>query len=136
MIWKIVRYLAQQGYGTDNLVVLTPYLGQLSRLRDVLKNDSDPVLNDLDSHDLIRAGLLSPTENKAKRRIRLATIGMYSPFNPSLKANDVSIDNYQGEESDIVIASQTRFNDTNEIGFMNFLSVSMCSFPVLETDSP
>ena len=82
MIWKIVRYLAQQGYRTDNLVVLTPYLGQLSRLRDVLKNDSDPVLNDLDSHDLIRAGLLSPTENKAKRRIRLATIGMNSPFNP------------------------------------------------------
>jgi len=44
---------------------------------------------------------------------------MYSPFNPLLTTNDVSIDNYQGEESDIVIASQTRFNDTNEIGFMN-----------------
>jgi len=101
-----------------------------------LKNDNDPVLNDLNSHDLIRAGLLSPAENKAKRCIRLAIIGMYSPFNPSLTTKDVSIDNYQGEESDIVIASQTRFNDTNEIGFMNFLSVSMCSFPVLETDSP
>lgn len=80
MIWKIVRYLAQQGYGTDNLVVLTPYLGQLSKLRDVLKKDSDPILNDLDSHDLIRAGLLSPAENTSKRRIRLATIGVYSPL--------------------------------------------------------
>ena len=29
MIWKIVRYLAQQGYGTDNLVVLTPYRATL-----------------------------------------------------------------------------------------------------------
>ncbi|OJA15476.1 hypothetical protein AZE42_06348 [Rhizopogon vesiculosus] len=102
MIWKIVRYLAQQGYGTDKLVVLTPYLGQLSKLRDVLKKDNDPVLNDLDSHDLIRAGLLSPAANTSKRRIRLATI-----------------DNYQGEESDIVIASLTRSNNSNDIGFMH-----------------
>ncbi|KAG2057924.1 P-loop containing nucleoside triphosphate hydrolase protein [Suillus hirtellus] len=102
MVWKIVRYLAQQGYGTERLVVLTPYLGQLSRLRDVLKRDNDPVLNDLDSHDLIRAGLMSAADNTSKKRIRLATI-----------------DNYQGEESDIVIASLTRSNKSNDIGFMN-----------------
>jgi superfamily I DNA and/or RNA helicase len=77
MVWKIVRYLAQQGYGTEKLVVLTPYLGQLSKLRDVLKRDNDPVLNDLDSHDLIRAGLMSPADKTPKKRIRLATIGMY-----------------------------------------------------------
>ncbi|KAG0696167.1 P-loop containing nucleoside triphosphate hydrolase protein [Suillus ampliporus] len=102
MVWKIVRYLAQQGYGTDRLVILTPYLGQLSKLRDVLKTDNDPVLNDLDSHDLIRAGLMSPADNTSEKRIRLATI-----------------DNYQGEESDIVIASLTRSNESNDIGFMN-----------------
>ncbi|KAG0697519.1 P-loop containing nucleoside triphosphate hydrolase protein [Suillus ampliporus] len=102
MVWKIVCYLAQQGYGTDKLVVLTPYSGQLSKLRDVLKQDNDPVLNDLDSHDLIRAGLMSPDDKKPKKPIRLATI-----------------DNYQGEESDIVIARLTRSNDTNDIGFMN-----------------
>ncbi|KAG2359774.1 hypothetical protein BDR07DRAFT_1336370 [Suillus spraguei] len=102
MVWKIVRYLAQQGYGTEKLVVLTPYLGQLSKLRDILKRDNDPVLNDLDSHDLIRAGLMSSTDKTSKKRIRLATI-----------------DNYQGEESDIVIASLTRSNESNDIGFMN-----------------
>jgi AAA domain len=75
MVWKIVRYLAQQGYGTENLVVLTPYLGQLARLRDVLKKDNDPVLNDLDSHDLIRAGLMSPADHTSNKRIRLSTIG-------------------------------------------------------------
>jgi superfamily I DNA and/or RNA helicase len=84
MIWKIVRYLAQQGYSTDNLVVLTPYLGQLSKLRDVLKKDNDPVLNDLDSHDLIRAGLFTPDNNTSKKRIRLATIGMHQPLNVNL----------------------------------------------------
>ncbi|KAG2138476.1 P-loop containing nucleoside triphosphate hydrolase protein [Suillus clintonianus] len=102
MVLKIVRYLAQQGYGTDNIVVLTPYLGQLSKLREALKTDNDPVLNDLDSFDLIRAGLLSPDAAKAsKRKIRLATI-----------------DNYQGEESDIVVASLTRSNSDGVIGFM------------------
>jgi superfamily I DNA and/or RNA helicase len=83
MVLKIVKYLGQQGYGTDNLVVLTPYLGQLHRLRDALKEDSDPLLNDLDSYELVKAGLLSPATAKANRKpIRLSTIGTrgFPPF--------------------------------------------------------
>ncbi|KAF8550862.1 hypothetical protein OG21DRAFT_1478368 [Imleria badia] len=83
MVLKIVRYLAQQGYKSENIVVLTPYLGQLHQLRDALKHDNDPILNDLDSSDL------------------------------------ASADNYQGEESDIVVTSLTRSNKTNAIGFMD-----------------
>lgn len=76
MVLKIVRYLAQQGYGTDKLVILTPYLGQLQKLRDALKDDNDPILNDLDSSDLVRAGLVSvASANVTKKPIRLATIG-------------------------------------------------------------
>ena len=76
MVLKIVKYLGQQGYGTDKLVVLTPYLGQLHLLRDSLKKDTDPVLNDLDSYDLVRAGLLSKAGAQHKKRpIRLSTIG-------------------------------------------------------------
>ncbi|KAM6497858.1 P-loop containing nucleoside triphosphate hydrolase protein [Amanita muscaria] len=76
MVLKIVRYLGQQGYGTDNMVVLTPYLGQLQKLMTALKNETDPVLNDLDSRELLRAGLLSQADANAKKRpLRLATIG-------------------------------------------------------------
>ena len=76
MTLKIVRYLAQQGYGTNNLVILTPYLGQLRSIMDALKEDNDPVINDLDSYDLVQAGLLSESAAKSsKRQIRLATIG-------------------------------------------------------------
>ena len=32
MVMKIIHYLVQQGYGSENLVILTPYLGQLSAL--------------------------------------------------------------------------------------------------------
>jgi replication-associated recombination protein RarA len=103
IILKIVRYLAQQGYGTENQVVLTPYLGQLRRLMNALRNDLDPVLNDLDSYDLIKAGLLSPSDMKtSKRKLKISTI-----------------DNYQGEESDVVVASLTRSNDNGDIGFMS-----------------
>ncbi len=78
MVLKCVRYLAQQGYGTEKIVILTPYLGQLHLLRTVLSQDNDPVLNDLDSFDLVRAGLLAPASAKVDRRtINLSTIGQY-----------------------------------------------------------
>jgi superfamily I DNA and/or RNA helicase len=76
MVLKIVRYLAQQGYGTEKIVILTPYLGQLQKLNAALKTENDPILNDLDSYDLVRAGLLpAATAKTNKRPIRLATIG-------------------------------------------------------------
>ena len=76
LVLKIVRYLAQQGYGTDDIVVLTPYLGQLRLLQTVLSKNNDPILNDLDAHDLVRAGLMPPASAKvSQRKIRLATIG-------------------------------------------------------------
>ncbi|KAK8013231.1 hypothetical protein PG991_009502 [Apiospora marii] len=103
MVVGLVRYLAQQGYGTSHMVVLTPYLGQLRLLREALQNENDPVLNDLDSGELLRAGMISQAASKVgKREIRLSTI-----------------DNYQGEESDIVIASLTRGNEQGDIGFMS-----------------
>ncbi|EEB91121.1 hypothetical protein MPER_10574, partial [Moniliophthora perniciosa FA553] len=102
MVLKTLRYLAQQGYGSDEITILTPYLAQLQMLRTTLMNDNDPILNDLDSHDLVQAGLPTATARKTgKKAIRLATI-----------------DNYQGEESDIIIASLTRSNSANNIGFM------------------
>ncbi|KAK6852240.1 hypothetical protein PG995_012365 [Apiospora arundinis] len=103
MVVGLVKYLAQQSYGTRDMVILTPYLGQLRLLREALNKDNDPVLNDLDSGELLRAGLITQAASKVgKRQIRLSTI-----------------DNYQGEESDIVIASLTRGNDQGDIGFMS-----------------
>ncbi|KAG6170686.1 hypothetical protein E4U11_001972 [Claviceps purpurea] len=102
MVLQTVKYLGQQGYQTNDMVVLTPYLGQLRLLRDILARENDPVLSDLDSNELVRAGLLTDAAAKVgKRPIRLSTI-----------------DNYQGEESEIVIASLTRSNGNGDIGFM------------------
>ena len=76
MILKCVRYLAQQGYGPDKLVVITPYLGQLKLLKDQLSQENDPILNDLDKFDLVRAGLLTDLSSKtSKPSLRMSTIG-------------------------------------------------------------
>ena len=76
MVLKCVKYLGQNGYGTDEIVVLTPYLAQLQLLREVLSRENDPVLNDLDSYDLVRAGLMpAATAKLSKKPVRISSIG-------------------------------------------------------------
>lgn len=100
MVLKTVKFLSQQGYGTGDMVVLTPYLGQLRRIKKMLNDDVE--LGDLDSRELIRAGLMTQAAaNVNKKQLRLSTI-----------------DNYQGEEADIVIVSLTRSNNDGDIGFL------------------
>lgn len=78
MMLKCIRYLGQQDYKTYHIVVLTPYLGQLRLLMDEIGKANDPILNDLDSHDLVRAGLMpAETAKVGKPRIRILTIGKF-----------------------------------------------------------
>ncbi|OKL58161.1 hypothetical protein UA08_06509 [Talaromyces atroroseus] len=104
MVHQLVRHLGQQGYTSDEMVILTPYLGQLSILREKLSETKEPVLSNLDSSDLIQAGLLSASASATKpnkKPIRISTI-----------------DNYQGQETDIVVVSLVRGNITGDIGLM------------------
>ncbi|KAM6493100.1 hypothetical protein JOM56_011234 [Amanita muscaria] len=89
MVLKIVRYLSQQGQGTDNMVVLTPYLGQLQKLVTALKDETDPILNELDSHELVRAGLSQAAANAKKLPLRLATIGNTDTFRLARKGREL-----------------------------------------------
>lgn len=75
MVLKVVRYMAQQGYGTADQVVLTPYLGQLNLLRNELARENDPILNDLDHADLVKAGMLTTLSAARKQPIKISTIG-------------------------------------------------------------
>ncbi|KAK4667573.1 hypothetical protein QC763_311530 [Podospora pseudopauciseta] len=104
MVLRCVKYFGQQGYSSNQIVVLTPYLGQLRVLRDVFsKNKHDLEISEMDKAELIRAGLISEAAAKVdKKPVRISTI-----------------DNYQGEESDIVIASLTRSNSAGDVGFMS-----------------
>ncbi|KAK0634459.1 P-loop containing nucleoside triphosphate hydrolase protein [Bombardia bombarda] len=103
MVLPLVQFLLQQGYSTDQMVILAPYLGQVRLIDDLLrKNQYDPALSEMDKMDLIRHGLMTEAAAKVgKKPLRISTV-----------------DNYQGEESDIVIVSLTRSNESAGIGFM------------------
>ena len=74
MVGKIVRFLAQQGYKSKDMVVLTPYVAQLGELRRVMGEEA--IVNELDVGNLVREGHITTEGAKINRReVRLATIG-------------------------------------------------------------
>ncbi|KAL6759021.1 P-loop containing nucleoside triphosphate hydrolase protein, partial [Haematococcus lacustris] len=110
MVQAVVTYLLQQGYAKEQLVVLTPYLGQLLELKQDLSDYVGVSVNEKDMEDLqypFQTQLLANlgVENKDKQQgsggVRVATI-----------------DNYQGEELDIVVASLVRSNSAGKVGFL------------------
>jgi hypothetical protein len=130
MLLRCIKYFAQQGYGPNQMVVLTPYLGQLRALRALLQDSHhNSKISERDRLELLKAGLLDlsaaqPTATANSTPLRISTIGrlrcskdMFPSAGIDEMANQI-LDNYQGEESDLVIASLTRSNEAGDIGFM------------------
>ena len=106
VVTNAVRYLLQQGYSPGQLVVLTPYLGQVRVLTQKLANVCTVLIGDLDMDDMANAGLST---------INLTdTAG--SPGAASVRIS--TIDNYQGEEADVVVASLVRSNQKRILGHL------------------
>lgn len=112
MVVGTVKYLLQQKeYNPSNIVVLTPYVSQLLKLKDGLSSMFKVLVGDADFAEARKqfdgvkgfnvGGAESPETYKGDDGIRVATI-----------------DNYQGEESDIIIISLVRSNPENNIGFL------------------
>ena len=132
MTLKCVRYLAQQGYGTDQIVVLTPYLAQLRLLFEVLGKENDPVLNDLDSYDLVRAGLMpAATAQAQKRRLRISTIGKIISFLP--EGLGIAIPRTFSRRFSWQNNAKARYNLTNRHESVHG-STRMTEFPARDTD--
>lgn len=126
MVVNIVRYLKQQGYDSGEITVLTPYLGQLVGLREALGVNDKVAVGEKDAEELEVAGLidilrqLGLTDHKKRSPLKVATIGATSHFSKKpLLILWRPIDNYQGEENDIIVASLTRSNKEGIIGFMS-----------------
>ncbi|KAJ3312151.1 hypothetical protein HDU76_002958 [Blyttiomyces sp. JEL0837] len=112
MVVKIVDYLLKQRqYSANQIVVLTPYLGQVQQLRKTLSSVVKTTLSELDADNLIQAGV-DPADGvsgstdkdgtgKGKGAIRIS-----------------SVDNYQGEESEVIVASLVRSNSSRDLGFL------------------
>ena len=105
----VVRYMLMQGYTPRQLVVLTPYLGQLVMLRSAMRAENFAgvcaYVGDADREELLRE---NGFEQSAKSED--------GPRDNSVRIS--TVDNYQGEEADIVVASLVRCNDHGQIGFL------------------
>jgi AAA domain len=103
----VVRYLLLQGYQTSQIVVLTPYLGQLMKISRLVSENLKEIGALIDEKDQNDIGDLDPEMYDLVREKKSV---------PSLRCS--SVDNFQGEESDIVVISLVRSNKHGGIGFL------------------
>lgn len=110
VVTALVNHFVRQGaYKNDEIAVLTPYLGQLHRLRERLSASFTIVLGERDQDDLENAGF-DTVKTPAHSFVAKTTL---------LKALRVAtIDNFQGEEAKVVVISLVRSNEKNSCGFL------------------
>lgn len=115
VVQALVRHIVRQGvYRSEDIAVLTPYTGNLQKLRASLSSDFEITMSERDEETMARDGFSTyPTESSQSAApstlrkgrlvecIRLATV-----------------DNFQGEEAKVVIVSLVRSNHQKKVGFL------------------
>ncbi|KAL2815766.1 hypothetical protein BDW59DRAFT_177528 [Aspergillus cavernicola] len=108
MTVALVNHLVSQGeYKSGDIAVLTPYLGQLYRLRQRLSQQFAVCVSERDQEQLENADIA--VENRPMPAVK-------SNLLDTLRV--ASIDNFQGEEAKIVVISLVRSNSQNRCGFL------------------
>ncbi|GIJ82623.1 hypothetical protein Asppvi_001132 [Aspergillus pseudoviridinutans] len=109
MTMAVVNHLVRQGkYQSGEIAVITPYLGQLHRLRQLFSQHFTVTLGERDADQLESAGFeaCEAVAKTAARATLLKTLRI------------ATIDNFQGEEAKIVVISLVRSNSQNRCGFL------------------
>lgn len=109
LVQALATHFIRQGvYKSNELVLLTPYVRQLQKLRDMLSNTFEIIIGDKDQDELAETGLdVSDTGSVATHKATLRQ---------SMRIS--TVDNFQGEESEIVIISLVRSNEEKRCGFL------------------
>ncbi|KAJ3119106.1 hypothetical protein HDU96_000021 [Phlyctochytrium bullatum] len=100
-IVALTQYLLQQGFKTSEVTILTPYLGQLAKIRRALGKITMVVLDERDKKELDTLAL-GDDENEADARVEVEGL-INMKLNEGIRVS--TIDNYQGEESKIILIS-------------------------------
>jgi hypothetical protein len=116
MVMALVKHLSQQGvYKSVDIAVITPYLGQLRKLRKRFSTTHVILLNERDSDELAKD---APSEDDDS--LLLPGSDPDAPVKGSLGQSIrlATVDNFQGEEAKVVIVSLVRSNRKNNPGFL------------------
>ncbi|TFA97633.1 NFX1-type zinc finger-containing protein 1 [Trichoderma ghanense] len=111
---SLISHLVKQGeYSQDDIAVITPYLGQLHKLRRRMQSMFEICLNDRDLaelEDFEDKDGEAPTTAKWKQSGKTTLL-------KSVRA--ATVDNFQGEEAKVIIISLVRSNLQKRCGFLS-----------------
>ena len=112
MVEALVSHLVRQTtYEAGDIAVLTPYLGQLRRIKERLASSFEIVLSEQDEVELdLEHTRQGETAQSWRPQLRKTTL---------LKTLRLStVDNFQGEEAKVVVISLVRCNEERKCGFL------------------
>ena len=114
MTAALVTHFVRQGtYSSEDIAVLTPYLGQLQKLNKRLQSSFEILVGDRDQDDMAAKGLkFSDREGSGER----SAMVQKSTLRQALRL--ATVDNFQGEEAKVVIISLVRCNIEHKCGFL------------------
>jgi hypothetical protein len=122
MVRELVRHIVRQGtYKSSDIAVLTPYTGQLQKLRTAMRNDFEVVLSERDQEALENDGFEVDGTNPQDQRVAAALEHGSKPLEIkqlSELLRVATVDNFQGEEAKVVIVSLVRSNKKQNVGFL------------------
>ena len=129
MTAALVSHLVRQGkYHSEDIAVLTPYLGQLQKMKKRIGKSHEVVISDRDAEDLAKEGLEADEGDRAKpsapqkttllKALRIATVDNFQVTSLSYTLVRFNAKSSQGEEAKVVVVSLVRSNPRNNYGFL------------------
>lgn len=113
MIAAVVSHLVRQGtYGSEDIAVITPYLGQLQKIKKRLADSFEIIVGDRGQDELEAKGLQDPLETFTDGQVQVQKTKLINALRIA------TVDNFQGEEVKVVIVSLVRSNDERKCGFL------------------
>lgn len=114
MTAALVSHLVRQGvYSSEDIAILTPYLGQLQKLKQRLRSSFALVVGDRDAEELQAKGLEDDSgEESIKNNGNIQKTTLLNAVRIA------SVDNFQGEEAKVIVISLVRSNDEKKCGFL------------------
>jgi hypothetical protein len=92
MVATLVSHLVRQGtYGSEDIAIITPYLGQLQKLKKRLASSFEIVVGDRDQEELEAKGLQEDPVNPGDSQARVQKTTLLNALRIA------TVDNFQGE---------------------------------------
>ena len=119
MATALVRHLVRQGiYKPEDIALLTPYTGQLQKLRATLRRDFEVCLSDRDMDQLAHEGFEDESTTNENDKPSEGPQKMVEKKQLLQSIRIATVDNFQGEEAKVIIVSLVRSNPKRNVGFL------------------